>query len=199
MRLRFHGTRDEQIASLRVRGWQIFRFKTAPVVIAFEPPAEKGGRCAAKAWRGNAHRPSWFYTFRSEEKARAYAEEYTASVAKMVAYRADRTATERAQRTALKASDHYAIGEVLYDSWGYDQTNIDYYQVTELKPRSIVIRPIMQAYSEQCFMSGPTQPRRNEFSGEPITKPLRADGSIASKHGCFSKWTGASVWSSHYA
>ncbi len=36
-------------------------------------------------------------------------------------------------RKSPDASEHYMEGDVLYDSWGYDQTNIDWYQITKVK------------------------------------------------------------------
>ena len=46
----------------------------------------------------------------------------------------ERRAREKAQaREDAKNFQHgYQIGDILYSSWGYDQTNIDYYQVTKL-------------------------------------------------------------------
>ena len=34
------------------------------------------------------------------------------------------------------------IGDVFVESWGYDQTNVDFYQVTRVMPKSVEIRAI---------------------------------------------------------
>jgi len=34
------------------------------------------------------------------------------------------------------------VGDVFVESWGYDQTNVDAYQVTRISPASVWIRPI---------------------------------------------------------
>ena len=33
-------------------------------------------------------------------------------------------------------------GDILYSSWGYDQTNIDYYQVTKRSGRRVYLQPL---------------------------------------------------------
>ena len=49
-------------------------------------------------------------------------------------------------------------GAILYSSWGYDQTNVDYYMVTRVTKASAWIVP-MTAHEEQTgFMSGQASP-----------------------------------------
>lgn len=66
----------------------------------------------------------------------------------------------------------YKIGDIYYTSWGYEQTNIDFYQVVEVKKASIVVRPICQKTSEDSYMAGITWPLPDNFSGEPETKRI---------------------------
>jgi hypothetical protein len=44
----------------------------------------------------------------------------------------------------LSAIHTFQVGAILYSSWGYDQTNIDFYQVTAVGNSTIKIRPIEQ-------------------------------------------------------
>lgn len=196
MRARFYSTRADQLARLRAAGWQIITMKAAPVVVAFQSIGEK---YHVKAWKGAADKAAFYYCFRSEDRARAYVDEYTASVARGVTSRAERTKATADKRASLKASDHFTVGDVVYNSWGYDQTNIDWYQVVEVKAKSVVIRPVARNYAETQFMAGRCQPRRNEFTGEAQLKPLDETGNISAKHGGFSKWDGRAVYESHYA
>jgi hypothetical protein len=49
------------------------------------------------------------------------------------------------QRTAKKeaTSGHtFKVGDVLYQSWGYDQTNIDFFEIVGVLPKSVKIRRI---------------------------------------------------------
>lgn len=195
--LRFTGTREQQLANLRKEGWQIVRFKAVPVVVAFKGTGL--GTVWVKAWHGNAHKPAFFNSYRSVEAAESGIRHYTARLAVHHERKAEQKAATKAKRDALKASDHWTVGDVFYNSWGYEQTNIDWYQVVALKPKSIVIRPIAKNYKETGFMCGDSQPRRNDFTGEPRTKPLSEDGRVRMTHGGCSKWDGKPAHESHYA
>lgn len=55
-------------------------------------------------------------------------------------------------------------GAILYSSWGYDQTNIDFYMVTRTTAKSAWIVPMSSPIVEQTgFMS------ENVVAGEPLT------------------------------
>ena len=38
------------------------------------------------------------------------------------------------------------VGDIYYDSWGYEQTNIDFYQVTAVNKGSFTIRRIKSSF-----------------------------------------------------
>ena len=112
--------------------------------------------------------------------------------------KASRAAEQIARRKNLKASDYWAVGDVLYNSWGYEQTNIDWYQVVEVKAKSILIRPIHKNYKETAYLQGVSQPRRNDWNGVVHLKPLDEHGNISMYHGSATKWDGKPVHESHY-
>lgn len=57
-----------------------------------------------------------------------------------------------------------SVGQVLYSSWGYDQTNIDFYEVVKgaEEGKFAVIRQLKQSTTETGFMSGHTSPATGE-------------------------------------
>lgn len=77
-------------------------------------------------------------------------------------------------------------GAILYSSWGYDQTNVDWYMVTRTTRASAWIVP-MSAHEEQTgFMSGQASPL------EPMTHSGWCEcGHRASNHGTVLNMTGA--------
>ena len=92
------------------------------------------------------------------------------------------------------------VGDILVSSWGYEQTNIDYYQVTKLVGKaSVEITPIGQRRKETAFMQGTCEPKPSNFIGEPIRK--RVQGSDHVKITSYSyawKWDGRPRhWSSY--
>jgi len=64
-----------------------------------------------------------------------------------------RKATRRAEQKAKIAEGHkLVVGDILVSSWGYDQTNIDYYQVTDLIGKTMV--EVRQIRAEVVGTSG---------------------------------------------
>jgi len=64
-----------------------------------------------------------------------------------------------------KFQNPYKVGDILHHSWGYDQTNCDFYQVTEVKPASVVLRKIgtKTVPGSEGFMSCSLLPEKDAF------------------------------------
>jgi len=63
------------------------------------------------------------------------------------------------------------VHDILVASWGYDQTNIDYYQVTKLiGAQTVEIRKIAAQITPTGFMSGQCLPVIHQFIGNPMKK-----------------------------
>jgi len=68
------------------------------------------------------------------------------------------------------------VGDIYVCSWGYEQTNIDYYQVVRVLPKSVVVQAIDSTRSYDGPMHGQSFPIANRFCGEERTVRLRVDG-----------------------
>jgi hypothetical protein len=66
-----------------------------------------------------------------------------------------------APKTAQSAQPQ--VGDILYTSWGYDQTNVEFFQVTRVLPASVEVRRIDKKYDETGFMSGNSVPVPDKF------------------------------------
>jgi len=67
------------------------------------------------------------------------------------------------------------IGDVFYTSWGYDQTNVEFFQVVGFTPskKSVRLKEINKEYKETGYMSGVSFPQRDSFKDQNIkTKRL---------------------------
>ena len=75
------------------------------------------------------------------------------------------------QETKLK------VGDVLVYSWGYDQTNIDFFKVVGLTKTMVKIRQLKSVVTETGFMCGDSIPT-NEFKSDEVIrkKPVDLDG-----------------------
>ena len=72
------------------------------------------------------------------------------------------------------------VGDIFVCSWGYDQTNIDYYKVLEVKNKSVVIAGIGQNRTYTGHMQGECTPVPNAVSDKHITKRIISCGDSVS-------------------
>ncbi len=115
----------------------------------------------AIGFRGTAMRPTFHYSYRNEETRRSAVEQFFAGVRNSNEHKAIRRAAKNNAPNTLK------VGDILHTSWGYDQTNVDFYAVTRVSGKRVYVRPIAADYEETGFMSGRTWPEMPiRFTGE---------------------------------
>lgn len=145
---------------------------------------------------GQRQRPKFHLPFTAAEKRDAFVEQYFTEIHfRHGAFRAQR------QRQQAAFSHDYTIGDILVSTWGYEQTNVTWYQVVRVPgPKSIEIRCIEHgAMTYSTTMSGTVLPKPDAFKDEPITKRVRPDGTIKVDHAVASRWDGKPKFWSSYA
>lgn len=119
-------------------------------------------------FKGKSVKAAFHYRFGNVEKAQEHIVGFVAKVEKDAADKAAEKAERKAKVREL------VVGDVLIDSWGYEQTNVDYYQVIELVGKSSVT--MQKIAREKSFDrngdSGKCVPVLNSFVGEPFTKKV---------------------------
>ena len=117
-------------------------------------------RLCAVGFHGRAQKPDFNISFRSIGRRETYIAEFFAGRQRSLAFKAKQQADRKATPRGLE------VGDILRSSWGYDQTNIDFYQVTAVVGKRMVeIRPIGQEIREDGFMSGTCTPEPDAFIG----------------------------------
>ena len=95
--------------------------------------------------------------------------------------KADEDAVRCATRDAKAAADLAAMlvrlqpGVILHYSWGYDQTQCEFYQVVSRTAKKVVIREIRAETvpgSDHGGMSDRRRPVKDDFVGEPTMKSI---------------------------
>ena len=129
-------------------------------------------RLSAMAFCGKRSKPDWHYTFRSREQLDRHVVEYLdgrrATDAYKAKIKAERTTAERGLQ----------VGDVLHASWGYDQTNIDYYEVVALiGSRMVEIREIGAESEETGWLTGNSVPTPGHYIG-PVRRCMARNGSV---------------------
>lgn len=101
----------------------------------------------------------------------------------------------------------YSVGSFVYASWGYDQTNIDWFKVTARKGDWLTLTPYKALTHEPpgSFMSGTSRPSDEPTGGKPIRRRIYVrDGeergmAFARSYGWISAWDGKPKGFSYYA
>ena len=104
---------------------------------------------------------------------------------------------------SIKSMEDVKVSAIVYNSWGYGQTNIDWYQVVKVTPKGVSLRKIKgEIKSKPMDMSGTTTPLKDQFDGEEIMQKKIRFGqwgaSMSFKYGCGVFWSGEPVGVSWY-
>ena len=98
------------------------------------------------------------------------------------------------------------VGTIFYNMWGYDQTNIDWYQVVSKTPKTITVKAIecVNVEDTPTSMTGVTTPISGAF--KPNAKPHRRSLRVTpygikanAEYGSLSVWDGKPKHYSTYA
>ena len=147
-----------------------------------------------KVWKPKANKPFINYYDRSAEKR----DEELKEVLSILERRNQEKAKYKKEKKSF--THDLQVGDILHSSWGYDQTNSDFYQVTKvISDKSVEICEIGKRYIEDSFMSGTSTPVKDSFRGEPFRKLVGKYGISLSSYQSASKWDGESCQESHYA
>lgn len=129
----------------------------------FEVWGQLQPRVVALAFGGKRSKPDWHFRFQDEARLHAKIEEtlrgFMQSQERKAAWKA-----ERNQPHDVK------IGDVFKCSWGYEQTNIDFYEVTNVFGAMVELTPIAQESEETHFMQGECVPCPGAYTGAPMRK-----------------------------
>lgn len=121
----------------------------------------------ALAYKGRGKKHVWYYRFQSLAGMEQKINEFFNGVAAHEEYK-------KQQREERKMFVPGLIeGDILYTSWGYEQTNVEFFQVTGIKNKRVTLREIAGDTTETGSMSGNTKPVRGLWTGEPLTRTVQ--------------------------
>lgn len=129
--------------------------------------ADTQGRPSVFGYLGKSQKPKRYY-FGSESNRIKWMEK----VAKAQADRNRATAERRAERNKPHTLEP---GDILYTSWGYDQTNVEFYKVVSCPSKCYVeIQEISAPLinGEDGFMTGRRFPDPDKANGQPFKRKV---------------------------
>jgi hypothetical protein len=155
---------------------------------------DASGQPCATGFVGKRSKPDLNYRYQSEERRAEHVKRWMEGIAETQQWKRDRKAERQAYKHTLK------VGDILYSSWGYDQTNIDFYEVTRVTAKSAEIRKLAQTQEVTGFMSGTTEPKPGEYTGEAKLKRVGPDNVISiASYAVAVPWDGKPKHNSWYA
>lgn len=131
-----------------------------------------GGKLCGIAFGGKSKKPVWRYRFvdmRDLEKSTQQLVDGYKTWKNMVL-------EQREERKNFQHS--LKVGDILYASWGYDQTNIDFYQVVGVLDKSVKIREIDKKIQNTVSNGYMVVPDRNKFIGPILTRRVSTKDSV---------------------
>ena len=135
---------------------------------------EVKGRPHACMFGGKRSKPDSHYYYRSVEARDKAVEDYfdglQASIDRKAAYKAKQKAEKE------KAGESIKVGDIFVGSWGYDQTNVEFYQVVEKKGVTCKIQEIGQKVVEETQGCDYVRPNPEVKCGKPVTKRINGSG-----------------------
>jgi len=96
----------------------------------------KTGKPAAAVYSGRSDKPLWDYFFGSTLAREQYIDDQVEKSKAAMSARQERAQAKRDFQHGLKD------GDILYSSWGYDQTNINFYEVVGVVGKQVFIREV---------------------------------------------------------
>jgi hypothetical protein len=149
----------------------------------------RSGKPAARGFCGKRRKPDYAYTFRNEAeraaRVRAHFEGRQETLNRKRQRRADAKA-ERANSTLPR------IGSVFVYSWGYEQTNIDAFEVVSHHGTSTVgLREIStMSTGERPYdgWAGSVRPRPGHYISDTVFRKRVQNGMIRMAHGSANLW-----------
>lgn len=168
------------------------------VVYTYAKFVNNRGIIAAIAYAGKQSKSTWHHRFATEAQRDAKIKEFFDGLADHAA----RIAERKQQATKPHTLQ---LGDVVYNSWGYDQTNVDFFEVVGVSSNFVSLQSLNSKTSGSAghSMSGYSSAVRGTAIGKVTKHRVSVTSfnanSVNFKHGSGSKWDGQPLYCSWYA
>ena len=169
--------------------------KASYCYVSFKWFDEKSNFFVVRSFKGSSLKHRTFYAYRNE----AQADDAIESTMKY--QRAEIARYEEQQAKVKNYVRDLEVDDILCASWGWEQTNITWYQVTKLVgKKSVEIREIHGKKTYDHDMSGTCLPIKDDFVNDKVIKKVATIyGVKVNSYETAQKWDGTSAYFSCYA
>ena len=159
------------------------------------------GKPAAICFGGKRSKPDIHGYFTSDDARTTYINEWFDGLQRRQAMNAQR------KRERDEYKHDLAVGDILVHSWGYDQTNVDFYQVVKRTAKTVKLLPIggTTVPGSEGFMCDKVLAVPNKFLAKELPEDFRGSkrvspsGSVSTQCGYCHRWNGQPEYRSWYA
>lgn len=107
-----------------------------------------------------------FYENAARDTERVTSNLLTYSIEEMIA---ETLYEQRLEMATTPNAEGYNLGDILYTQWGYEQTNIDFYQIVQLKGKHTIVLRELRSKSDYTYgYNGKTRPVRDSFISDKL-------------------------------
>lgn len=160
------------------------------------------GKPYAIGFRGKVVKPTFHHSFKTEADRAKFVGRWMKQIADAEGYIANR----KAEQKAARAKPHsFEVGLILTGSWGYEQTNVDFFEVTKILGKNMVeieqigSQSAVDAPDGYSSMSDHVVPNPDSRTGK-FSRVKVVNGSVKSPiYGTAHVWNGKPKYSSWYA
>jgi len=167
-------------------------------------------------YAGKSSKSWWFYRFKTlDEMIKRIYESVDRHIERENEKLQKREELKKAMQV-FKAADYFTPGDIVVNTWGYEQTNVDFYQVTEVLNKKIRVRKIgAEIVNATGPMSANVMPVKDSFCDNSESSrnvsllSLKAEINVSGVVSCricdpqsyyyFHKWDGKPQYCSWYA
>jgi len=155
----------------RIENYKEYQFEYSRIG---QKPAVLCKKITARAKWG--YKIEFNYYFANEEKANQFVLDF---IKKIDLWEDRKQENKNRKKEEIKKgleNNILQVGDIYYSSWGYEQTNIDFYQIIEVKGQYATFREICSQEVEGSMyshgMACNVVPVKDSFYGEPIKKKM---------------------------
>jgi hypothetical protein len=130
------------------------------------------GQPAAATFFGKQSKPAWRFRYTTEARREKAVREGFESRRETLG----RLASRKAERKAWIPT--YKVGDILKTCWGYDQTNVEYFEITEVRGKHVILRELAQERVDTGWLQGRCVPLPGKYltprhEGDDAGTPIR--------------------------
>lgn len=84
------------------------------------------------------------YYFATEQRREEFLSSYLAKEIESSKRKEVAKQERKVKNATLQASDYFKVGEIVVNTWGYEQTNVEFYQIKKVLNKTLVVQEIYQ-------------------------------------------------------